>query len=175
MERAVRLLRADETTTLRAFLDFQRDTLRMKCSGLSPEQLSRSLPPGDLTLGGLLKHLASVESDWFEETFAGRSLMPPFDSVDWEADPDWDLRTARDDAPAELFALFDEAVRRADAVIDEALGDGGVGLDLLSAVAPDERGHFSLRRILVHLIEEYARHNGHADLIRQSIDGQTGQ
>lgn len=112
MERTVRPLRADETTTLRAFLDFHRDTLRMKCSGLSQEQLSRSLPPGDLTLGGLLKHLASVESDWFEETFAGGSLMPPFDSVDWEADPDWDWHTARDDTPQELFALFDAAIRR---------------------------------------------------------------
>ena len=102
--------------------------------------------------------------------------MPPFDTVDWDADPDWEWHTAKDDTPEELFALFDEAVRRSDAVLDEALAPGGVGLDGLSvAEASDGRGRFSLRWIILHMIEEYARHNGHADLIRESIDGQTGQ
>ncbi len=169
-------LRADEGTTLRAFLDYHRETFRWKCSGLTQQQLARRLPPSQMTLGGMMKHLAVVESSWFEEDFAGRGLMPPFDTVDWDADRDWEWHTARDDEPGQLLGLFDDACRRADAVLDAALVEGGVGLDGLSAVdAAGDRGPFSLRWILVHMIEEYARHNGHADLIRESIDGHTGQ
>ena len=109
--------RADEATTVRAFLDYHRDTLRWKCAGLTQEQLGQTMPPTDMSLGGLMKHLALVESDWFEDTFAGGSRMPPFDTVDWEADRDWGWHTARDNSPEELFALFDEACRRADACI----------------------------------------------------------
>jgi uncharacterized damage-inducible protein DinB len=167
-------LQADETTTLRAFLDYHRDTFRWKCGGLTQEQLAQSLPPTDMTLGGMMKHLAVVESGWFEETFAGGSQMPPFDTVDWDADRDWEWHTAKDDTPEELFALFDEAVRRADAVIEQAMA--GPGLDGDSAEKDRREGTpFSLRWILVHMIEEYARHNGHADLIRESIDGETGE
>jgi hypothetical protein len=166
----------DEVAILRGFLTYHRETLRLKCGGLTQEQLGRPLAPTDMTLGGMMKHLAVVESGWFEETFAGGSLMPPFDTVDWDADGDWEWHTAKDDTPDELFALFDEAVRRSDAVLDEALAPGGVGLDGLSALeARDGAGRFSLRWIVLHLIEEYARHNGHADLIRESIDGQTGE
>ena len=128
-----------------------------------------------MTLGGMMKHLAVVDSSWFEDDFAGRGLMPPFDTVDWDADRDWEWHTARDDTPEELFALFDDACRRADAVLDEALADGGVGLDGLSVAEEASGDRLSLRWILVHMIEEYARHNGHADLIREAIDGQTGQ
>jgi hypothetical protein len=178
MERAERAdapLRADEATTLRAFLDHHRDTLRWKCSGLTQEQLAQPLPPTDMTLGGLMKHIAIVEQSWFEDDFEGGGLMPPFDTADWDSDRDWEWHTARDDSPEELFALLDEARRRSDVVLDEALAPGGVGLDGLSAAeAPNGRGRFSLRWILLHMIEEYARHNGHADLIRESIDGQTG-
>jgi hypothetical protein len=156
MDRTERPLRADEATTLRAFLDYHRDTFRMKCSGLTQAQLAQALPPSDMTLGGMMKHLAVVDQTWFEDDFLSRGWMPPFDTVDWEADPDWEWHTAKDDTPEQLFALFDEAVRRSDSVLDEALSPGGVGLDGLS-------------------LEEYARHNGHADLIRESIDGQTGQ
>jgi hypothetical protein len=167
-------LMADEATTLRAFLDFHRDTFRWKCGGLTQEQLARSLPPTDMTLGGMMKHLAVVESGWFEETFAGGAQMPPFDTVDWDADRDWEWHTAKDDSPEELFALFDEAVGRADAVIDAALASSG--LEAPSAKeSPREGTPFSLRWIILHMIEEYARHNGHADLIRQSIDGETGE
>jgi hypothetical protein len=129
-----------------------------------------------MTLGGMMKHLAIVDQSWFEDDFMDRGFMPPFDTVDWDADPDWEWHTAKDDTPEELFALFDDAVRRSDAVLDEALAPGGVGLDGLSVnETPDGLGRWSLRWILLHMIEEYARHNGHADLIRESIDGQTGQ
>jgi uncharacterized damage-inducible protein DinB len=169
-------LRGGEAATLRGFLDFQRDTFRWKCSGLTQAQLAHQLPPSDMTLGGMMKHLAVVESSWLERTFAGGVEMPPFDTVDWDADRDWEWHTAADDASAELRALFDDAVRRADAVIDAALA-ASAGLDGESANESrgEGEGRFSLRWILVHLIEEYARHNGHADLIRQSIDGRTGE
>jgi hypothetical protein len=173
-DRADPPLRTDEATTLRAFLDYHRDTFRWKCSGLSQEQLARALPPSDMTLGGMMKHLAGVESSWLEDVFADRGIMAPFDTVDWDADRDWEWHTSKDDSPDELFSLFDEAVRRADAVIDEALA--GPGLEAESVQKSRRRDEsFSLRWIIVHLIEEYARHNGHADLIRQSIDGQTGE
>jgi hypothetical protein len=168
-------VRADEVTSLRAFLGYHRDTLRMKCSGLTQEQLARPLPPSDMTLGGIMRHLTVVESGWFEEGFAGRTLIAPFDTVDWDADRDWEWHTARDETPEDLFALFDESCRQSDAVIDAALGPGGAGLDALSEEDEAERGRFSLRWIMLHMIEEYARHNGHADLIRESIDGQVGQ
>jgi len=167
-------LRGDETTTLRAYLDYHRETFRWKCRGLSQEQLAVAHPPSDMTLGGMMKHLAVVESSWFEDVYADRGLMPPFDAVDWDADRDWEWHTARDDTPEELFALFDDAVRRADAVIDEALAGPGLdGESVKKSHRQDEA--FSLRWIVVHMVEEYARHNGHADLIREAIDGETGE
>ena len=90
---------------------YHRDTLRRKCAGLTQEQLAQTLPPSDMTLGGLMKHLALVESQWFDYFFRDLALAPPFDTVDWDADPDWEFDTARDDSPEELRALFDEAVR----------------------------------------------------------------
>jgi uncharacterized damage-inducible protein DinB len=167
-------LLGDEATTLRAFLDYHRDTFRWKCSGLTQAQLAQELAPSDMTLGGMMKHLAVVESSWFESVFAGGDYMPPFDTVDWDADRDWEWHTAKDDTPEELRALFDDAVSRADAVIDRSLARGG--LDAQSVRNSRRKDTpFSLRWILVHMIEEYARHNGHADLLREAIDGQTGE
>ena len=174
MERTERPLRADEATSLRAFLDYHRDTFRMKCSGLTQEQLAQPLAPSDMTLGGMMKHLAIVDQSWFEDDFMGRGLMPPFDTVDWDADRDWEWHSARDDSPEELRTLFDEAVRRADAVVDEALTHAGLEQES-ARKSRHQDSTFTLRWILVHLIEEYSRHNGHADLIRESIDGTTGQ
>ncbi|WP_425553855.1 DinB family protein [Isoptericola hypogeus] len=175
-ERTEPPLRADEVTTLRAYLDYHRDTLRLKTAGLTAEQLRTAHAPSTLTLGGLLKHLALVESDWFADVLAGGSVMAPFDTVDWDADRDWEFHTAADDSPDELRALFDAAVADADRRIDAALATPE-GLDRLSSREsrrPGE-GAFSLRWILVHMIEEYARHNGHADLLREAVDGTTGE
>ncbi len=167
-------LAADEATTLLAFLDFHRDTLRMKTDGLDQAGLGAALAPSTMTLGGMLKHLALVESSWFSADLLGDPLMPPFDVVDWEADWDWDWHSAVEDTPEELHALFDEARARSDAIIGDALADGG--LETLSVVRSKQTGElFSLRWIILHMIEEYARHNGHADLIRESIDGVTGE
>lgn len=163
---------APETELLLAFLNLQRDKLRRKTEELLSDQLSTALAPSTMTLGGLLKHLALVESHWLDATFLGNQLMAPFDTVDWEADGDWEWHSASSDSPEELRALFDESVRRSDATIAAA----AQGLDTLSA-RPSRRTDtpFSLRWIVVHLIEEYAQHLGHADLIRESIDGQVGE
>ncbi|HWM75239.1 MAG TPA: DinB family protein [Nocardioides sp.] len=170
IERVPVPLAGDERTTLLAMLQWQRDTLRMKTEGLDAEQLDTTLPPSDLTLGGMLKHMAYVEDWWFGVTLAGRPPATPFDDVDWEADDDWDWHSASGAPPEELRALFDRFVETSDQVITAA-----TSLDDLAERRHRKTGEgISLRWMLVHMIEEYARHNGHADLIRQSIDGATG-
>ena len=162
-----------EVETLLGFLDFHRATLAWKCSGLDAAGLSATLAPSTMTLGGLLKHLALVEDDWFSVVFFDREAMPPFDTADWDADRDWEWHSAVDDSPAELFALWEAAVAGSRDRVAEALARGG--LDQLAARSWSDGRRPSLRWILVHMIEEYARHNGHADLLRESIDGSTGE
>ncbi|KRF14087.1 mini-circle protein [Nocardioides sp. Soil797] len=167
-------LAGGEAETLRAYLDYHRDTLRLKTEGLSQEQLSATLAPSTMTLGGMLKHLALVEDDWFSVVFSGNDEAECWRDVDWDADRDWDWHSAVDDTPEELRALFDGAVAASDAILDRVLADTGLEtLSVRRGRRTDEQ--FSLRWIMVHLIEEYARHNGHADLIRESIDGVTGE
>jgi uncharacterized damage-inducible protein DinB len=166
-------LRADEVTALRGFLDYHRDTFRWKCSGLTRAQLAQTHPPSTMTLGGMMKHLALNEVGWFGHTLSGAPYPPPFDGVDWDADPDWEWRTAAEDRPEHLRTLYDDCVRRADAAIDAALARGG--LEPESVATSSQDGAFTQRRLLLHMIEEYARHNGQADLIRESIDGATGE
>ena len=161
---------ADEATTLLAFLDHQRDTLGRQTEGLDADDLRRTLGPSPLTLGSLLKHLAFVEGFWFRYVFAGEEQGEPWASVDWKADRDWDLHSAADDSPEELRALFDAEVAAADAVLRRALASGDLG----ALAARGRHGKKpSLRWIVVHMVQEYARHCGHADLIRESIDGAT--
>ena len=168
-------LRAGEAETLLAFLDYHRETLRLKTSGLDQEQLAATAAASTMTLGGMLKHLALVEDHWFSAVFLGREPAELWSDVDWDADPDWEWHTAREDTPDQLRALFDDAVSASEQVVRAAL-EGREGLDALSErESRREEGRFSLRWIVVHMIEEYARHNGHADLIRESIDGQTGE
>ena len=167
-------LAGTETETLLAFLDYHRETLRMKARGLTSDQLAASLPPSTMTLGGLLKHLALVEDNWFSVVLHGHDDAEPWRGVDWEADRDWEWHTAFEDSPEELFRLYDDAIAASHRLIEQALAKDG--LDTLSVRESRQRGgRFSLRWILTHMIEEYARHNGHADLIRESIDGVTGE
>ena len=175
IERTDPPLRADEATTLTTYLDYHRDTLRQKTAGLTAEQLNASLTPSTMTLGGMLKHLALVESNWFNDVLMGRDEVEPWASVDWEADSDWDWHSAVDDTPDELRRLLDDMVGASDRIIVEAIADGGLDRVSVTESRRPGEGVFSLRWILVHMIEEYARHNGHADLIRESIDGVTGE
>jgi len=164
---------ADETTTLLGFLDLQRATLAWKCGGLDAEGLRATLPPSSMTLGGMLKHLAYVEDLWLSRWMHGNEPAPPWDTVDWTADEDWDWHSAAGQTPEELLGLWQDAVARSRELVRQALADGG--LDGL-ARRSDETGHSpNLRWILFHMIEEYARHVGHADLLRESVDGLTGE
>jgi len=156
-----------------AFLDYHRETLMMKVAGLDSAQLATALPPSPMTLGGLVKHLALVEESWFCERLSGRELAEPWASVDWDADEDWDWHSAVDDEPDALLGQWERSVAMARECADEAMA--AAGFDQMT-VQPNRRGeHFSMRWIVIHMIEEYARHNGHADMIRESIDGQTGE
>lgn len=163
---------AGEADTLLGFLNFLRSTISRKCAGLDDAALAQTLPPSTMTLGGLLKHLAYVEGEWLVCVFRGESPPDPFD-IDW-ADPDWDWHSAAEDSGEELRALFTRAISRSDAIISEALARDE-GLAQLSARSLGSAEKYSLRWILVHLIEEYARHCGHADLLREAIDGTVGE
>jgi uncharacterized damage-inducible protein DinB len=163
----------DEVSMLLGFLDFHRATLAWKVAGVDAEGLRARVGASSMTLGGLLKHLALVEDNWFARSLHGLPARPPWDTVDWKADHDWDWHSAADDTPEQLMALWEDAVARSREQTAQALAEGG--LDQLAVRTwPDGRAP-SLRWILVHMIEEYARHNGHADLIREAIDGQTGE
>jgi hypothetical protein len=142
----------DETATLLGSLERQRATLAWKCGGLDAAGLRARLEPSAITLGGLLKHLALVEDEYFTRRLLGRELGPPWDTVDWDADRDWDWHSAAEDTPEQLMSLWQDAVARSRATITEALVDGG--LDQLAQHSwPDGRSP-SLRRILIDLIEE---------------------
>jgi uncharacterized damage-inducible protein DinB len=165
-------LAADETGTILGFLEYQRATLAWKCAGLDAAGLSATVAASPMTLGGLLKHLAYVEDYWFSRRLNGRDPEPPWDTVDWQ-DPVWDGCSAADDSPEQLHALWQDAVARSRSLVAEALADGALERPARQAW-PDGTSP-SLRWIVVHMIEEYARHNGHADLLRESVDGLTGE
>lgn len=191
-------LRADEAATLLGFLDFQRATLAWKTQGLSADALRVRLPghPSGMTLAGLVKHLAWVEDYWFTEVMSGATMPSPWADVDWEADDDWEWHSAIHDSPEELQELWQACVARSRAVVAEALDDPSGG-GAAAGAAPGEpldvsspnsvealartyaawggQDHVSGRWILTHMIEEYARHNGHADLLRELADGETGE
>jgi uncharacterized damage-inducible protein DinB len=163
-----------EIETLIGSLERMRRTFAWKCAGLGPDDLRRTLGPSSVSLGGLLKHLALVEDDSFGRKLLGEpDLSPPFDAVDFDADPDWEWRTAADDSPEELMALWERFAQRSRENIARVYAERGA--DAASGWTwPDGRTP-SVRRLMVDLIEEYGRHTGHADLIRESIDGLVGE
>ena len=166
-------LAGDEVATALGFLDYQRATLAWKCADLDDAGLQATVGVSEITLGGLLKHMAFVEDHWFSQSLQGRPAAPPWNTVDWESDRDWEWRTAADDTAEQLFTLWQDAVDRSRALTAEAMADGGFDRPARKTW-PDGRAP-NLRWIVLHMIEEYARHNGHADLLRESIDGQTGE
>jgi uncharacterized damage-inducible protein DinB len=164
---------ADELTMLTQYLDFHRATFVQKASGLTKEQMGQRVPSSALTLAGLCKHLALNEDSWFSERVGGRPARELWRDVDWDADPDWEFRTALDEEPEDLLKLYAECCEASRQVVAEAAAEGG--LDTLSKVASRTGNRFSLRWIILHMIEETARHNGHADLLRENVDGVTGE
>jgi hypothetical protein len=161
----------DEVEALLGALHRNRRTFAWKTGGLDADSMRRTLGPSTVTLGGLVKHLALVEDHYFTHQLHGRSY--PAVWAPMGEDDNWDWSSAGDDSPEELRSLWLEAVARSQAAVDEALADGG--LDRRMVANPDGSEAFSLRRVLVDMIEEYARHTGHADLIRESIDGLVGE
>ncbi|HSO17429.1 MAG TPA: DinB family protein [Arthrobacter sp.] len=164
---------AGEAATLLGFLDYQRATLEWKCAGLDAAALRATTASSTLTLGGLLKHMAYVEDSWFSYTLHGQDRQPPWNAVDWKAEPDWEFESAAGDSAGDLRTRWTDAVVRSRALVAEALADGGMG-SVARRAWPDG-GAPSLRWILCHMIEEYARHNGHADFLRESVDGSAGE
>jgi uncharacterized protein DUF664 len=158
-------LNAGERATLVGFLDYQRATLATKCEGLDAHELRRRpVPAANLSLLGLVRHLAEVEQAWFEERFLG---VPVISYWSTDADPEAAFDGVDGADPDEAFALWREACETSRKILD--------GASLEDTFVYGTRGQISLRWVIVHLIEEYARHNGHADLIRESIDGATGE
>jgi uncharacterized damage-inducible protein DinB len=159
-----------EKATYREYLGNYRLTIQMKCDGLDADDLARrSVPPSTLSLLGLVRHLAQVENHWFQRVLQGRADGPRL--YKREDDPDWDFNGAGPDASmvTEAFATWKAEIARADEWLD-ALEEAGLGQEV-----PLGGGAVSTRDVLVHVIEEYARHAGHADLLRECIDGRTGQ
>ena len=157
----------DERATLAEFLRGQRLTLQLKCDGLDAGQLARrAVEPSTMSLLGLVRHMAEVERGWFRRRFAGQDVPTRYQA---EADPDADFNGAVADpaVAAEAWAAWRDEVAFAEQFT--------AGHDL-GFVGRDSAGEpISLRELLVHMIEEYARHNGHADLLRERIDGRIGQ
>ena len=163
----------DETATLLGALEREREIFAWKCGGLDAAGLQTTLGPSTITLGGLIKHLALVEDEYFSNRLLGRAPGPPWNSVDWDADPNWEWRSAASESPEQLIALWQGAVARSRSAVSDVLSRGGLGQ---LASYTNARGESpSLRRILIDIIEEYGRHNGHADLIRESVDGLVGE
>lgn len=151
-------------TALTGFLDYHRQTFELKCSALTPEQMSeRAVPPSSMSLHGLVRHLAGVERWWFRQNFAGEDVPLLFYS---DSDPGQDFDDLGGDVSA-VFALWRDECERARQIVAAA------SLDDLAA-REGRRGPLKLRWILLHMTAEYARHNGHADLLRERIDGATG-
>jgi hypothetical protein len=166
-------LAGTETEQLTGALDRLRTTFRWKADALDAAGLNTRVAASSLTLGGLLKHLAACEDYVFTTKLKGEPMGAPWDTSGLDGSNDWEFVTAADDTPQELYALWDEAVERSRARLAAALADSG--LDQRVHAHNDAGEHASLRRLVCDLIEEYGRHTGHADLIREAVDGVTGE
>lgn len=154
-------------------LERLRATFRWKAGGLGADGLAFRLPSSALSLGGLLKHLAWAEDLMFTVKLGGTDQHEPWAGADTGGMPDWEFVSAADDAPDDLYALYDSTVERNRRILAAAIDDGG--LDQIVAWGRQFDIEVSLRRLLFDLIEEYGRHTGHADLLREAVDGLVGE
>ena len=154
-------------------LDRLRATFRWKADDLDAAGLRTRLGVSSMSLGGLLKHLAVVEDSYSATKLSGEPLGAEWDDNGWDDNDDWEFESAAADPPERLYALYDGAVERARARLGAAMADGG--LDQLVHISDGNGRHASLRRLVCDLIEEYGRHTGHADLIREAVDGRVGE
>jgi hypothetical protein len=162
-----------ETEHLLGSLDRLRATFRWKAADLDSAGLRHRLPSSSLTVGGLLKHLAAQEDYASAVKVAGDRMPSVWDDNGWDGDNDWEFTTGAQDPPRALYSLYDAAVERSRTVVRAAIDDRG--LDGHSGVTLDDGTQASIRRILFDLLEEYGRHTGHVDLLREAVDGRTGE
>ena len=167
-------LTADEATSLHGSLERQRATFLWKISGVDQHSFSTvRVGSSSITLAGLTKHLAFVEGDLFRRRFLGQPLSSPWDASNWKDDPNWEWTSAAHDSKDDLVSLWKSSVSASRAIYAQAISDGG--LEQLGPGTFTGGYQPSLRRLMLDVIEEYARHVGHADLIRESIDGVVGE
>jgi hypothetical protein len=166
-------LAGTEAEHLVGALERLRATFRWKADGLDAVGLQTRIGASALTLGGLLKHLARAEDQMFTTKLSGAPIGAPWATAPWDTDPDWDFHSAADDTPEQLYTLWDSTIERSRVRLAAALADGG--LDQLVHLAWPGRGQLSLRRLVCDLLEEYGRHTGHADLLREAVDGRVGE
>lgn len=165
----------DEAATLLGYLDYQRCILAWKCRGLDAAGMRATTAASTMTLGGLLMHMAYVEDHWSARVLwnRGKHSQPPWDTVDWEADMDWEWNQSHAQTPESIIATWRTSVDRSDQLFRQAVAELGLG-GVAREVWPDGKAP-SVRWILAHLVEEYARHIGHADLLREAVDGAIGE
>lgn len=165
-------LAGTEVEQLIGALDRQRATFRWKTDELDAAGLQTRIGASAITLGGLLKHMAINEDYIFTQKLTGEPVGEPWETL-WDGTDDWEFTSAAADPPETLYALWEDAVARSRTRLDAALARGG--LDQLVHVSDEDGNHASLRRLLCDFIEEYSRHTGHADLIREAVDGRVGE
>ena len=166
-------LAGTEAEQLIGALDRMRWTFRYKADGLDAAALRARVGASSLTLGGLLKHLAAAEDYWRTTKLRGQPIGSPWIELGFDSSNDWEFESAADDPPEALYALYDGAVERSRTTFAPAIADGGLDQPI-HASGPDGV-HASLRRLLCDMLEEYARHTGHADLLREAVDGRVGE
>jgi uncharacterized damage-inducible protein DinB len=162
-----------EAESLLSALERNRRTFAWKTWGLGEEGLRATTAASAMTLGGLVKHVALVEADWLAVKLAGQPFGAPWDGVDFEAEPDWEWRTGALDAPEDLYAVWREAAERSRELVAEVIKQRGLD-GPASFTWPDGRVP-TVRDMLLSMIEDYARHTGHADILREAVDGRVGE
>jgi len=162
-----------EAQAVLAVLERNRRVFAWKTTGLDRGGLTATTAKSSMTLGGLVKHMALVETDWLVVKLAGRPYGTPWDEVDFDADPDWDWRTGALDAPEEVYALWRSAVQSSRDAVAAMVQEAG--MEGASHFTRRDGRAASVREMLLDMIEEYARHTGHADLLREAVDGLVGE
>jgi uncharacterized damage-inducible protein DinB len=162
-----------EAESLQSVLEGNRRTFAWKTFGLGEDGLRTTTAASAMTLGGLVKHMAFVEADWLAVKVAGLEYGRPWDALDLDADPDWEWRTGALDPPDEIYALWRDAVERSRELVPEVIRERG--LDGPASTTWADGRTPTVRAMLLHMIEEYARHTGHADILREVVDGRVGE
>lgn len=162
-----------EAKSLLAALERNRRTFAWKTAGLDEKGLSATTAASTMTLGGLIKHVALVEADWLAVKLAGQEYGTPWDAVDFDADPSWEWRTGALDAPDEVYALWRAAIERSRTLVPDVIEERG--LDGPASFTFSNGKTPTVREMIIDMIEEYARHTGHADILREAVDGRVGE